>query len=103
MGCHPNTTIALGRIANKELREAKKEAHKYFDMIWKNKNLTRQEAYTWLSQQLNLQREQTHIGMFNIQQCKDTVYFSKQILNDLRRCDLDFNATPQTPYFKLAE
>ncbi len=101
VGCHKNTIIALGRVANKELREAKKEAHKYFDIIWKNKHLTRTDAYEWLSTRLEIPISKTHIGLFDIKQCKDTVYFSKQILNDMRRLDLDFNVIPETEYFEL--
>jgi hypothetical protein len=101
VGCHKNTTIALGRVAGKRLRKAKKEAHKYFDMIWKNENLTRPETYNWLSETLNINKGLCHIGMFNLRQCEDTIYFSKQLLNDLRRCDLDFGATPETEYFEL--
>jgi hypothetical protein len=103
VGCHKGTTVALGRVANKELREAKKEAHKYFDMIWQNGNLSRGESYKWLSDHLDIPIEKTHIGMFDIKQCKDAIYFSKQLLNDSRRCDLDFGANPETPYFELEE
>lgn len=34
VGCHPGTEIPLGRLANKELREAKKKAHAAFDRLW---------------------------------------------------------------------
>lgn len=100
-GVHKNTDKALGRIANKELREAKKEAHEYFDKIWKLNLLTRSGAYSWLSEKLSLPAEYTHIGMFSVKTCKDVVYYSKQLLNDERRMDLDFGATPVTPYYQL--
>lgn len=35
VGVHKGTDLALGRLANAELREAKKEAHFYFDQIAK--------------------------------------------------------------------
>ena len=35
VGVHKGTDKALGRLANKELREAKKEAHFWFDKIAK--------------------------------------------------------------------
>ena len=37
-GVHKGTDNALGRLANAELRYWKKEAHKYFDVIWKEKH-----------------------------------------------------------------
>jgi hypothetical protein len=39
--------------------------------------------------------------MFSIKTCKDVVYFSKQLMNDNRRLDLDFGAEPVTQYFEL--
>ena len=34
VGCHPNTTRPLGRLANAELREMKMKTHAAFDPIW---------------------------------------------------------------------
>jgi len=85
VGVHKGTDKALGRLANKELREAKKEAHFYFDQIaktslinkiWKEyiPNLgNRNKAYLWLSKQMNIDKEFCHIGMFDIEQCKQVV------------------------------
>lgn len=100
-GVHKGTNISLGRLANKELREFKKEAHKYFDKIWQLKIEERSTAYKWLSEMLEIEKSQCHIGMFDEKQCKDTAYFSKQLLNDKRRLDLDFGVTPQTEYYEL--
>jgi zinc-finger-containing domain len=103
VGVHKNTNEALGRLANSDLRYWKKEAHAYFDLIWIHKFLTRSEAYSWLSTKLNLPAEYTHIGMFSVKTCKDVVYYSKQILNDLRRLDLDCGDEPKTPYYENPE
>ena len=68
VGCHKGTENALGRLANKELRRLKMEAHKYFDQLWKgkkNRKKARTEAYRWLSRNLVIQPEFTHIGMFS--------------------------------------
>lgn len=80
VGCHPNTTTALGRVANAELRKAKRQAHKYFDLIWKNDLMRRYAAYGWLSEQLGLPREYTHIGMFKIETCNRVAQLSYQYL-----------------------
>ncbi len=100
VGVHKGTTTALGRLANAELRLAKKEAHKYFDMLWKLKLITRPEAYKYLSEWLQIHPDFTHIGMFGVKTCKSVVEFSKQKLNDNRRLDLDIGAIPITPYFE---
>lgn len=101
VGVHKGTNEAKGRLANAELRHWKKEAHEYFDKIWKLQLCTRSEAYKWLSETLKLDPKYTHIGMFGVKTCKDVVFFSKQFLNDNRRLDLDFGATPVTPYYEL--
>jgi len=100
-GVHKNTSNSLGRLANAKLREAKKQAHLYFDKIWQLNIMTRTEAYKWLSETLGLLPEYTHIGMFSNKTCEDVVFFSKQALNDNRRLDLDFGVEPKTPYYEL--
>jgi len=85
VGVHKGTDKSLGILANKELREAKKEAHYYFDQIaktglinkiWKEyiPNLgNRNKAYLWLSKQMNIPKEYCHIGMFDVAECKKVV------------------------------
>ena len=60
VGCHKDGITPKGRLANKELRKHKIEAHKYFDMIWKTKQMTRSEAYKWLSNTLQIPPHYTH-------------------------------------------
>lgn len=85
VGVHKGTNKALGRLANYELRQAKKEAHYYFDQIaktslinkiWKEyiPNLgNRNKAYLWLSKKMNIPKEHCHIGMFDVAECKKVV------------------------------
>lgn len=85
VGVHKGTDKALGRLANKELRELKKEAHFYFDQIAKTKLINkiwkeyipnlgnRNKAYLWLSKQMGIDREYCHIGMFNVEQCRQAI------------------------------
>jgi len=85
VGVHRGTNRALGRLANKELRECKKAAHSYFDPLWKSKmkshkmqkNVARGLAYKWLSKKMELPEELTHIGMFDVEQCKKVIEFCK--------------------------
>lgn len=99
-GVHKGTDKALGRIANAELRQWKKEAHKYFDIIWKENHEKRHNAYKYLSEHLGLPIEYTHIGMFSVETCKKVVDWSKMILNDFRRLDMDFGADVKRPHYE---
>lgn len=84
VGVHKGTKQAKGRLANAYLRKCKIEAHKYFDEIFKRGIMKRTEAYKWLSEQLGLPPEYTHIGMFNPKTCKKVVELSKKYLNTMR-------------------
>jgi hypothetical protein len=97
VGVHKNTNQALGRLANKELREAKKNAHYYFDHLWakkmslmlrKKKNpskkevsavrrIVRNQAYSWLSKMMKLPSKHTHIGMFTVERCNEVINICK--------------------------
>ena len=80
VGVHPGTDIPLGTLANEELREYRKEAHFWFDRIWKRPTriTTRYKAYGWLALKMELPREKTHIGMFEKEQCIKVVELVKQ-------------------------
>jgi hypothetical protein len=90
VGVHKGTNQALGRLANKELREAKKLAHFYFDQIarthlindiWREevKMNSRNKAYLWLSKQLGMLMEHCHIGMFDVEDCLRVVSVCKAL------------------------
>ena len=84
VGCHKGTDKALGRVADSALRELKHKAHDVFDRIWKEKYLSRTEAYEILSIAFDLPSEQTHIGMFDEDLCRKTIDLSDVILKYLR-------------------
>lgn len=93
VGVHKGTDNALGRLANRELREAKKEAHLCFDKISKtgliNKvykkyipNISnRNKAYRWLSKQLDIPVDICHIGMFDVDDCKKVIELCKPLIS----------------------
>lgn len=87
VGTHKNGK-PLGRLANKELRQLKIEAHLYFDSLWKhkkNKGLTaaRFKAYKWLSGELGLDVKETHIGYFDIETTKKVIKICKPYYNKI--------------------
>jgi hypothetical protein len=76
-GCHKGTKRAYGSLANAELRDARQRAHAAFDPIWReqkgDKRMNRSIAYNWLARELGLTYEETHIGDFDLEQCRRTV------------------------------
>ena len=88
VGVHKGTDKALGRLANAELREAKKEAHRYFDLLWKkkiefgySKSEGRSKAYKWISDEMKIKPADTHIGMFDVDRCNRVVELCKAVLH----------------------
>ena len=77
VGCHKGTDIPMGTMADSELRRMRRRAHKALDWTWKNRHMTRSETYRKLSEHLGLSREKTHIGMFGIEQCQETILLFK--------------------------
>lgn len=75
VGVHKGSAKPLGRLANAELRYWKKAAHAAFDPMWKWGRFRhhRNAAYGWLAQQMGLPIEKTHIGMFDVAQCKKAI------------------------------
>lgn len=66
-------TIALGRLANAELRAAKQEAHAAFDPMWRGGGMTRATAYRWLAKKMGLPVSACHIGELDVSQCREVV------------------------------
>jgi zinc-finger-containing domain len=84
VGTHKNSGKPLGRLANKELRFYKQQAHLYFDKIWRGKSaiLSRTQAYKMLCEKLGTPKKYTHIGMFKTETCKRVIEICKQFLDE---------------------
>ena len=73
VGCHGNSVRPLGHLANHELRWWRRKAHFEFDKLWKREKIDRVEAYKQLSEKMDISRNECHIGMFGIEQCKKVI------------------------------
>jgi len=85
VGCHRHNPKhgfygwePLGRLADKELRKEKTAAHRAFDQLWRGGVFSRAKAYRWLSRKMDLPVEETHIGMFDVDQCRQVVALVNQ-------------------------
>lgn len=85
VGVHKGSDKPLGRLANSELRNWKKAAHAAFDPLWKYGPYRgrRNEAYRWLSEKMGTPIESTHIGMFDVDQCRKVVRIMREERNQL--------------------
>jgi len=72
-GCHKGTDRPLGRLANAELRTARIAAHAAFDPHWKTFGFSRMTAYQYLSDALEIDVDECHIGLFDAGMCRRVV------------------------------
>ena len=74
VGCHPTTGLALGTLANRDLRRIRMAAHGAFDPLWMAGGvMTRTDAYKWLAGELGVSADDCHIGMFDENMCRRTI------------------------------
>lgn len=81
VGCHKGTDKAKGSLANRSLRRLRNQAHSWFDPLWRTKmkrdncsqSEARNAAYEWLSEKLGIERDLTHIAMFDETQCRRVI------------------------------
>ena len=83
VGVHDGTDTPLGRLANRDLRRWRNRAHAAFDPLWQQSRYRRRrnDAYAWLAGKMGLTKEETHIAMFDVEQCKQVI----QIMDNERR------------------
>lgn len=57
--------------ADAETRKLRSKCHELFDPLWKERVLfkRRVDAYKWMSEVMETKKGETHIGMFNKEQC----------------------------------
>lgn len=73
VGVHPGTTKPLGTLANRELRNLRVMAHRQFDRLWRERHMTRSQAYLWLKKVFDLSWDEAHIAMFGPERCMDLI------------------------------
>lgn len=75
---HKGTHIPMGTLADEPTRKARVEAKNSFNPLWINQGMRRSEAYQWLADKMGIPKEQCHIGLFNVEQCKQVIQFSEE-------------------------
>ena len=76
----PITKKPIGTMADRTLREFRKEAHHSFDQLHEKGYMTKAEAYMWLSQKLALPLSETHIGLFGNYYCEVVMRESRKFI-----------------------
>lgn len=81
VGMHPYTNIPLGTLANREIKEARKDSKASFFKYVKVSGYSRSACYAHLSKALSISPKETHFGLFDVERCNA----AKQALIKLTR------------------
>ena len=75
VGCHPQTTIPLGRMADKGTRYLRTKVHKLIDPLWRGikRPGLRTSVYRRLAADMGIPMRECHVGMFSAEQCKQAI------------------------------
>lgn len=80
VGCHNERTYSdgrhkpLGTLADVETRRWRKAAHAALDPLWQKTNLSRGQAYKVVSDFIDVPDDEAHIGMLDINDCKNLLW-----------------------------
>jgi hypothetical protein len=75
--CHPGGTQPLGTLANEDLRRARRRTHVLLDKLFDPGPMNRSQVYSELAAFMNLDVQDTHIGMFDLGQCEHAAAFAR--------------------------
>lgn len=75
----------MGSLANAALRKKRILAHQAFDQIWKQRIMSRKQAYYWLSDKLGTDPAHTHIAQFGDYRCEQVIRESRKVLVNNRQ------------------
>ena len=74
------SNLPLGTMSNGKLRALRREAHRYFDQLYKQGIMSKDEAYLWMADILAVPMSRAHIGMMGEYYCGVVIEESKKLL-----------------------
>lgn len=73
VSAHKESGLPMGTLANRPLREKRRQAHIALSQLWERGLMTKKEAYRWLQVQLSLPETEAHIGRFSDYRCEQVI------------------------------
>ena len=84
VGVHKDTGKPYGTLANKALRNKRRQAHEIFDVLWKSGMMSKAQAYVWMQDWFALKEEEAHIGMFTEEMCDALIEACESFLSEVK-------------------
>ena len=73
VSAHRGSRMPMGTLADRALRQKRRQAHIALSQLWEQRLMTRKEAYRWLQVQLGLPESEAHIGRFSAYRCEQVI------------------------------
>ena len=73
VSAHRDSHLPMGTLADRPLRQKRRQAHITLSQLWERGLMTRKEAYRWLQVQLSLPESEAHIGHFSAYRCDQVI------------------------------
>ncbi len=70
---HRDSRLPMGTLADKALRQKRREAHLALNRLWEYGYMSKKEAYRWLQLQLGLPETEAHIAHFFEYRCEQVI------------------------------
>lgn len=114
VGCHKDTYESLGILADKEMRELKKECHKKFDWLWRYDHgpfyKNRRSAYYYLSNHLGIRPMECHFGLLDKHLLEKALlilnrkgWWEHELSNEKQSMHLLVTSNPNVEYKRIAQ
>lgn len=88
VSCHVGTKIPVGYMAKHNVREMRVKCHEAFDLLWSKSSkgyaapLTRESAYTWMANILEIERSVANISKLSIEQMEFVIEESLKYISN---------------------
>ena len=73
VSAHRDSHLPMGTLADKPLRDKRRQAHAAMNHLWETGLMTKKEAYRWLQTQLGVPEQEAHIGRFSAFRCEQVI------------------------------
>jgi hypothetical protein len=71
-------------LVDAETHEARKAAHESFDRVWKERQMSRGQAYRLLADRMGLTREQCHMKLMDAETARRVPPIAEQLLREFQ-------------------
>ena len=87
IGTYRNSTEPRGRLANPELRDAKRRLHKVYDPLWKafpkpERTSEKHRVRKWLARRLHIPQDQCFFGIFDLDMAERAIEICEEVHNE---------------------